>query len=83
MLAYEFRNTNETIKMMYELDDLSYRVLTNSSCDELNSIALFKTIEDRYSLQSDDGTICFNTTEDLKIDLSSTTQLISINNKKL
>jgi len=82
MLAYEFRNTNETLKMVYELDDLSYNVLANSSCDELKSLAIFKAAG-RESIQSVGDLISFNTTEGLKIDLTNTAQLISIYNKKL
>jgi hypothetical protein len=45
MLAYEFKNMNETLKMMYELDVLVNSVLANSSCKDLDSIAAGKLMK--------------------------------------
>jgi hypothetical protein len=71
MLAYEFKNMNETLKMMYELDDLVFGVLSNSSCKELESLAIFKLIDGKHPIAHDDVSIFFNTTEEVKIELAS------------
>jgi hypothetical protein len=47
MLAFEFKNMNETLKMMYELDGLVNSVLANSSCKDLDAIAIFKLLKNQ------------------------------------
>ena len=83
MLAYEFKNMNETLKMMYELDDLVFGVLSNSSCKELESLAIFSLIDGKHPIAHDDVSIFFNTTEEVKIELASVPQFMAFNNRKL
>lgn len=83
MLAYEFKNMNETLKTMYELDDLVFSVLAKSNCKELDAVAIFKTIDGKHPIEHNDNSIFFNTTEEVKIELASTPQFIAFNNKKL
>jgi hypothetical protein len=83
MLAYEFQNMNETLKMMYDLDELVNSVLANSSCKDLDSIAIFKLMKDKENLKTGEKSIYFNSTEGVRIDLGSTPQFIAYNNKKL
>lgn len=83
MLAYEFQNMNETLKMMYELDEIVNSVLANSSCKDLESLAILKLMKDKQPIQNDDKSIYFNSTEGVRIELGSTPQFIAYNNKKL
>ena len=83
MLAYDFKNMNETLKMIYELDDLIFGVMNNSSCKEIESLAIFKLIDDKHPIDHNDVSIFFNTTEEIKIELSSIPQFIAFNNRKL
>jgi hypothetical protein len=68
---------------MYELDKLTQAVLSNSSCSNLNSIVFLSTKTDKHPIINSADFITFNTTDDIKINLSFTPQLISINNRKL
>jgi hypothetical protein len=83
MLAFEFKNMNETLKMMYELDGLVNSVLANSSCKDLDAIAIFKLLKDKQPLEHSEKSIYFNSTEGVRIELGSTPQFIAFNNKKL
>jgi hypothetical protein len=84
MLAYEFKNMNETLKMMYELDVLVNSVLANSTCKDLDSIAVGKLMKgDKQPLKNTDKSIFFNSTEGVTIELSSAPLFIAYNNKKL
>jgi len=74
---------NETLKMIYELDDLVYGVLGNSGCEDMKSLAIFKLIDGKHPIQHKGDSIFFNTTEEVKIELSSTPQMIAFNNDKL
>ena len=82
MLAQEFKNLNETLKMVYELDDLAYTVLQNSTCENLD-VTFFKLIQDKAAIQVDKESIYFNTTTDIRIELGSIPQFIAYNNKML
>jgi len=83
MIAYEFRNMNETLRMVYELDDFSFNVLANSKCKVLDSLANFKSMEGKAPINAGNKTLSFNTTEDFHVDLSSMPSFIAFNNKKL
>jgi len=83
MIAYEFRNMNETLRMVYELDDFSFNVLANSKCKVLDSLANFKSMEGKAPINAGNMTLSMNTTEDYRVDLSSMPMFIALNNKKL
>ena len=82
MLAQEFKNMNETLKMIYELDDLAFSVLGESSCEKLD-LTFFKLLKDRAAIVIEKESIHFNTTNDIRIELGSTPQFIAYNNKML
>jgi len=83
MLAHEFRNMNETLRMIYELDELAFSVLSNSKCNDLDALAMLKLMEEKTPIVHKNQTITFNSTDEVKIDLSSMPQMIAFNNKKL
>jgi len=83
MLASEFKNTNETLKKIFELDELVHNVFANSTCKELDSLSMFKFIKGKHPINNTDDSIYFNTTEDVKIELASTPKMIASNNRKL
>jgi len=87
-LAYEFRNMDDTLKMMYELDELTYSVLSSSSkCQDMAALAILHLIKGKEPILSKDSgkdvSLFFNSTEGVKIELASVPQMISFNNKKL
>lgn len=67
--------------MVFALDELTYSVLGNSKCKDLDSLAVFKHIEGKHPIDSE--SISFNTTEDVKIELASVPEMIAFNNQKL
>lgn len=69
--------------MVYELDELANSVLANSSCKDLNSLAVFKLISGKKPIEHNGKSIFFNSTEGVKIDLGSVPEFIAFNNKKL
>jgi len=83
MIAQELGNMNETLRMIKELDELTYSVLSNSSCSEVNEIAFLKNIKDKYPILAINDSLSFNSTDNITIDISATPQLIAKNNKKL
>jgi len=83
MIAQELGNMNETLRMIKELDELTYSVLSNSSCSEVNELAFLKNIKDMYPILAINDSLSFNSTDNITIDISATPQLIAKNNKKL
>jgi len=83
MLAYDFRNMNDTLRMIYELDDLAFSVLGNSKCHDLDALAIFKLIEGKAPIVHQNRSLSLTTTEGMKMDLSGLPEMISINNKEL
>jgi len=83
MIAQELGNMNETLRMIKELDELTYSVLSNSSCSEVNELAFLKNIKDKYPILAINDSLSFNSTDNITIDISATPQLIAKNNKKL
>lgn len=69
--------------MVFELDELTYSVLGNSKCKDLDSLAVFKLIDGKHPIEHNDASIFFNTTENVKIELSSIPEMIAFNNQKL
>jgi len=75
---------NDTLKMMYELDELTYSVLSGSSkCQDMDALAILHLIKGKEPILINDESLFFNSTEGVKIELASTPQMIAFNNKKL
>jgi len=84
MLAYEFGNSKESLKMIYELDTLIHSVISNSSCKDMDSMGFLKLIDGKHPmLQDDRGRIYFNSTDDMELELGSTPAIMAFNNQKL
>lgn len=74
---------NETLRMVYELDELAFTVLANSKCHDLDALAITKLIDGKGQIKFQNQSITFTTTEEVEVDLSGLPELIASNNKKL
>jgi len=83
MLAHEYHNANETLRLVYELDELAFKVLGNSKCEDLNALAMLKLLEGKAPIAAKNQSLSMTTTEEVEVDLSGLPDLIARNNKKL
>lgn len=68
---------------MKELDGLTMKVFANSTCKELDALAMLNLMEDKEPFLTVNQSLTFTTHENYPVDMSNFLYLVSAFNKKL
>lgn len=76
MMSHEMRNANMTMQQIYEIDELTLKVLADSDCDEAQTMTAFKLLEaDKEPIAAHNLT--FKTANNVTVDLHMVPYFIS------
>jgi len=77
MVASNLFEMGEALQYIKEIDELSMKILVNSTCKDLDALAMLNLMEDKEPILAVDRSLTFNTTENYPVDLSNFLTLVS------